>query len=493
MDNKLSKTDDANHEIFESALHDLMAPGNLDEERIRQVIANYPTLVSQKTVQKFDDLSENASSVFDANFYHQMARLFYFLQTKGIEAGLKLFGHEARYMMKRDLRIMDERQKALKERFNRKPNSNWQALPTSIDGSEQLFPSLTSLIEYIQQEYPQRRHSALAMNYDSPRGAEKNIHADLPVYLYRGEAGVFPTTQSSLDRLFLDFMMPVESLEAILLTTNRIFGSFITKWQLPNMLAEGYLQHYGLPTHDIDVTSSLAVAAAFASDLAIGEIGAFCVMETRRIADYMAVIDLGGHPWADRPHRQHAYALTDPEGIYRDLKNPQAVGELGLKWFWFRFRPDDAEKYLLDPLLLDAYSDRAAGVISILMNKYRKIDDYAARWIANRVPVAPFVLKYHSIDVQGSKVNVSWVPAEVVDQPLPDEKVIRNGNYEYWSNKFAEPKRKDVPPDLLTPIEDLLPHMQSGSILQMLSPEAIESVVAPYLLGHRGQESKDSG
>jgi ABC-type sulfate/molybdate transport systems ATPase subunit len=60
----------------------------------------------------------------------------------------------------------------------------------------------------------------------------------------------------------------------------------------------------------------------------IGSVGAFCVMDTSALATRMQLVDLRGHPdTAQRPYRQAAFAITDPERIHRDLKDLHTISE----------------------------------------------------------------------------------------------------------------------------------------------------------------------
>ena len=80
-----------------------------------------------------------------------------------------------------------------------------------------------------------------------------------------------------------------------------------------------------------------------------------------------------------------------------------------------------------------AHSDRAAGLIELIINSFGKMHDDAARWIANRLQPAPFMALCRK-NAAGELIW-AWVSAEEAGVPY-DEKTSTEANYKYWSEKF---------------------------------------------------------
>jgi hypothetical protein len=296
----------------------------------------------------------------------------------------------------------------------------------------------------LRADFPQELIAKRVKSVERPRDEER-FEAKMPHFYFRGEPGAYPSTVSSLDRLRTRTDLPLKAVEDILRCAIRIQDELVRTWGISPMFAEGFLQHYGLTTRYFDVTHDLDVAVSFASDLKVGDVGRLCVLPLDSLEREGQLIDLSRHPFADRPARQKAFAWTGER--HRDLKDPDTVRALRLKWYTFEFTENDAVEFGPDPVLLDAHSDRAAGAIELAMNGMGKIHDAAARWIADRLQPAPFVLiRAPGPDEAG--INCVWVSADEAGEPYA-ERERRQANYERWSDAFPAHAVEPLPAGLL--------------------------------------------
>ena len=104
------------------------------------------------------------------------------------------------------------------------------------------------------------------------------------------------------------------------------------------------MQHYGFPTELMDATTSLDTAAFFSRFEAGGMVeGAFAVFDVSvLLSGNGTVIDLCDHPTALRAIRQEAYGVFHRR--HSDLKDPQAVSDMGITWYTFLSDPLEASE-----------------------------------------------------------------------------------------------------------------------------------------------------
>lgn len=301
------------------------------------------------------------------------------------------------------------------------------------------FDSLRECFDHINSRYPPNKTIHISSGKDVQSG--EPITVDAPAYLYRGESYAYPTTTSSLHRLWTDVSISLSVRDAIEGVTTLLHLE-LQKWMEWNpMWSAGFLQHYGAPTNLFDMTSSLDVAAYFASWGEVRRSGLLCVLPADVISMKSAIIDLTVHPVADRPRRQSAYALYHETDI--DLKSPECVEELQLKWYSFSLQPTDTLQYRSQGGLLDAHTDQVAGVLQLLLNSMDKMDDRAAKWLSDRIVPAPFVTK--AIDWYGPNQprTVELVPLYETSIGY-DENQERLNNYHNWSVAFAETRQHQL-------------------------------------------------
>jgi hypothetical protein len=204
--------------------------------------------------------------------------------------------------------------------------------------------------------------------------------------------------------------------------------------------AWGFLQHYEFPTDRLDFTSAASIAAYFAAGAArpvpAGTKVLLAALEVAKARGKADLQDLRQHPKAERPRRQHAFTayVLDQPGI--DLKSQAARQELGVKWFGCTVTSDDLTQFGGQHSILDAHTDMVAGVISLLLDDYPKMNDWSAKWLADKVVAAPFVTRVVGQAPTG-EVVVELRSAE--DAGLEYEELTeRFNNHRFWSNQCQE-------------------------------------------------------
>ena len=267
------------------------------------------------------------------------------------------------------------------------------------------FDDLSAALIHIKSSYPEItfRHTGVDPN------TGKLFEVDVPRWLYRGEAGTWPETTSSMERI-KSFKHPVfadlpediripfaRALEAISLRAANELEAFLG---LGAMQAAGLAQHYGLPTEFLDVTASIAVATAFA----IGDLEewtsprnvSFAVLDMKKAVSRCVVADLGAMVQiARRPRVQSAYGFFHKS--HRNLKDPACVSDVGLRWYEILVHPQEATCHAATPNLLDAHKDQVAGVLQLILDDLAKNDgkwpDPVALYLSRTVAAAPFVTR----------------------------------------------------------------------------------------------------
>ncbi|ATQ55197.1 FRG domain-containing protein [Paracoccus yeei] len=310
------------------------------------------------------------------------------------------------------------------------------------------FDGLTSALAYFKNSYPAATFRHLAIDPDT----KDRFEVDIPQWLFRGEAGTWPRTASSMERIqslkhgvFASMPENVRSsfaraLEAISIrATNELAEWF----GLGTMQAAGFAQHYGLPTEFLDVTASLDVAVAFAIDDPKGwtapKIVSFAVLDMRQAIDRCVVADLGTLVQiARRPAIQSAYGLFHKS--HRDLKDPVCISEVGLHWYEVIIHPQEAICYTATPNLLDAHKDQVAGAVQLILDDLAKVDgkwpDPIALFLSQNVAAAPFVARVTQWR-GGQPEVVEIVSAEDAGQVFKEAE-IRDYSRRLWSRDYPD-------------------------------------------------------
>jgi len=439
-------------------LRRLLESGNLTEPRFRQTLAVYPSLLdpavdpiirSLASLQSIDDSRRAVEAVAD---------LLSAVRLHGIEAGLVKYRSE-RVRKERETRLEQTRIATRQHRRDRARARN-DRLTIRND-----LRSLSKTIEAISDGYPRVDIELISKSCD-PEAARSEFSCVWPRFLFRGESSAYATTTSSLSRLRTSLSIPLSGLEDILRVTMGVRLALEEQLRMPRLLAEGFLQHYGYPTDFLDVTADVGVAASFASDLSVGDIGAVCVLQTELLHKNAVLVDLRDHEYAERPRRQHALVIT---GFGNgNLKHPSTVETLRLKWLPFQFKEEDDARFIPDPELLDGHSDPVAGLAQLMLSEYGKIEDNAARWLADHIQPAPTI----GVTAPGDDgdLKVRLLAADEAGAGVYDEARQRQVNYESWSERFPAPEHRDLPPELLTSVGVL----QAGSMVHLMRSRAFE-------------------
>ncbi|MBI3666359.1 MAG: hypothetical protein HY236_09065 [Acidobacteria bacterium] len=206
-------------------------------------------------------------------------------------------------------------------------------------------------------------------------------------------------------------------------------------YRLTDHGALGLVHHYGLPTWNIDFTGHIGVAGVFAGS---GEapVGRICVLPIRAFC-HAVIVNLGEHPWAERPRRQHAFAVIGAEGL--DLKSDGAMTKLGARWYQFPISAGDREwcraKYNKLTSLAD---DPTAGFMRHHVTEYveakGKLPAMLADFLLERIPIVPRVWRVHGYE-KLEAVLQNLPPSALGGEDFEHEK---GWSRRYWSLEFAD-------------------------------------------------------
>ena len=439
-----------------AVLSELLSTPSITADEFRARLDKHPELLSEEAQILLGAIANIQESPGARQQVERVARLLARLQNEDadsvfVEEGSQL--RRRRAEEKRAARLQAQRESFLAWRQQKKAD----APPT---GPGQPLPSLSKVVAALRaisaEELPQPFGTDV-LNAQSSRRS-------LPAFVFRGESAAYPKTCSSMARLRTGGSLSPDALADIDRFSEVLVHTFGEKWGLTRAQSLGFLQHYGYPTEFIDVTFDVSVAASFASWMRVGDEGALCLVPTQYFSPRHTLIDLRYHPMALRPRRQSAFALHLPD--FPDLKSPEAIEALALKWVSFRLTESDAAQFAPDFELLDARSDEVAGLIWLMIGDNAKFDDAAAKLLSQQIDPAPV---FGVTREDGSVALVSEDDA-IVEEGISDE-AFRRTHYERWSNAFAEPERKPLPPELEGSLvkEPLSP----GSVLRIMTSRAI--------------------
>lgn len=348
------------------------------------------------------------------------------------------------------------------------------------------FRSLKSCLNHIRSTYNPKETVALDTFVDIHSGNQ--VRTDAPAYLFRGESIDYSTTTSSMHRMKNCKALPPEvknTIEQVSINVNMELQRCL---ELDPNLSAGFLQHYGMPTELLDLSSDLDVAAYFASGGGIGNTGLICVVPLSTASRNSIVVDLRYHPRAVRPRRQSAFALKHRRHI--DIKDNDCISELELVWLSFELQEQDIlrsrEK---QHHLLDAHTDKFAGIIQLIMNSILKIDDHAAKWLSDKIVPGPVLGK--KIDLQADSRDsrtFTLVPRSSESFEIDEgerkrrreeEENARYKNYTIWSEKIAETE----PHRLVDRLGEILRQLfLSEEVLFRLAPNWPAGTAIDYLV-----------
>jgi len=297
------------------------------------------------------------------------------------------------------------------------------------------FNTLNECVSFIREHYPDTSTTRItAKDIENPNDSN---YLEVPKYFYRGESKAYKTTLSTIGRL-IEKDPPHLSLKLeILHKINTELQEFLN---LNELLSEAFMQHYEVPTEMFDMTRSIDVASYFASNGEFGDKGLLGIFSTENIYDKTIIIDLTTHPKAERPRRQMAYGLKSRK--FKDIKTDQCQQELNIKWFSFFLDQKDIQLYNQNTELLNAFSDKMAGAIQLIVDSFDKMDDTVAKWLSETIIPAPFVSKVIEFFDEAKEQPKSL---ELVSSIEAGEKYNveeeRLKNYIRWSNLYPETRK----------------------------------------------------
>jgi hypothetical protein len=329
--------------------------------------------------------------------------------------------------------------------------------PAEVDPRD--LPSLAERLGYLKA----RAASERPLPHGRNLLASSRPESETPAFLYRGESGAFPKTQTSLTRARGSALSGKAIAELDKLSA-RIVAALRRKWSLSRDQALGFLQHYGFPTELLDATADPLVAASFASSLRVGDEGAFRIIPTQQLTARHELVDLRIGAFAKRPRIQSAFAIRCER--LPNFKDPTIVRELKLEWLPFRLTHEDTARFEPRFELLDARSDELAGLIWLLLDHAAKFSDEAAAYLSQRLDPAPFFA------VMGRDSKAAAIPEDLAvgDAPSQSDDAFRESHYERWSDRFAVVEPKPLPPELQ---KELLTAPEAGAVIRFLTPKGL--------------------
>jgi hypothetical protein len=289
-------------------------------------------------------------------------------------------------------------------------------------------PTLAGCLREVRRYFPSGQ--MIQCELSTPSGV---VPHPAPRYLYRGECGLFPTTESSHARIerVLDGRER-DSLRRVVDALRWVFkqdGYDNSEWD-----TEGLLEHYGVPTGIVNVTSSLDVAAAFAAS-GDSDRGRICIL-TKPYRGGASFVDYTAHPWAERALRQKAFGIR-PTG-FTDLKSREADLRLGAVWVEFPLTALDREigQWRRNDLVdasNDPHSAMVRGEVNHFVERFGKLPHGVARCLAERMPMVPLLHKVSDVDAANREVVTYRVAPSACAY---SEDVERAQSLRYWSEEY---------------------------------------------------------
>jgi hypothetical protein len=306
------------------------------------------------------------------------------------------------------------------------------------------FGSLSACLRFLSSEFSgTARVTGKSQSSGSSLG-----YLETPAFLFRGEATRYATTTPTIQRLPHDTSLCERERKLWKLLpgiSNLLTNDLAQFFAMSPMDAAGFAQHYGLPTELVDLTANSNVAGFFASTAKIGTKGYVAVFPFEHLARHSVLIDVSNHAKAHRPRLQAAYAVFCRQNI--DLKSDASVAELKSRWFGFTLTEEDRALYQANSALLDAHLDPVAGALQLLIDsmvqKYGKLPDTIARWLSDRVAVAPFVTRVVRWWPNGTPAEVELVSSSELGFVF-DEVQERQRSYRFWSAAFDARSRDEA-------------------------------------------------
>lgn len=238
---------------------------------------------------------------------------------------------------------------------------------------------------------------------DIDSGEPKGEHP-APRFLYRGEAdATWDSLMSSMERLRNSKLSP-EDKTVIETVAADIDHHLRNRFGLSKQRSAGFLQHYGLPTELIDVSSSLPVAALFSVCGNTSGSGAITVFDTLQVTRNCSLVDLTSLDFASRPTTQAGYGVFHRDE--RNLRASKIAASIQLARYEFKVGPADVARCVTEAR--DVYRsyidprDPARAVLGHLLMAYTRkhggFNSTVAAWLASRIPPSLLTVVDHSSD-----------------------------------------------------------------------------------------------
>lgn len=245
----------------------------------------------------------------------------------------------------------------------------------AINGSK--MKSLKETIDVITHEHPQQ---FVDLN-DYDLSSKKMIIKKLPKYLYRGErTDKWSETKSTSSRKNLPGHPDFKEINHWITGRHLVGGQLLNPfcichflreaiWNIPCIDADydnaaidasiaGLLQHYGLDTSFIDLTSDIRVAGFFAAHKGeVGDVGQLFIIPTKSIENRF--FDLSTE-FGERPRKQSSFVVWAPPAL--DLKIEQFITSTGSSWLKFQLTNEDKD-FFSTPDLLAPQNDKVVKLI----------------------------------------------------------------------------------------------------------------------------------
>jgi hypothetical protein len=291
--------------------------------------------------------------------------------------------------------------------------------------------SLTRCLQEIRQHFPPDQ--LVPCELSTPFGP---VPHQAPRYLYRGECGLFPTTEASHVRVERSLgSREKEALRRVVAAMRWVFrqdGYDNSEWD-----AEGLIEHYGVPTVITNFSSSPDVAAAFATSGDFNS-GRICILTRPYSCQEAAVVDYTRHPWAERALRQKAFGIRPAH--FTDLKSREA--DRGLGAIWVEFPLTDLDRLiwrprydnLVDPSN-DPHSAIVRGEVNHFVERFGKLPHKVAKHLAERIPMVPRFHKVSEVD----EINREAITYRVAPSALAySASRERERSIRYWSEDYND-------------------------------------------------------
>ena len=244
------------------------------------------------------------------------------------------------------------------------------------------FPKLTDLAAHLKKQYEKRWLRVTAKDQAGT--------AEIPAFLFRGEAEFYPKTLTSLQRMRSDdTLAPIDQkiLEKISIYVDQEVQS---RFGIGDFESKAYAQHYGLYSWLVDFTEDVDIATRFATSAKTPfSRGRMAVLDVDKARRNGVIVDLRSHPFAVRPRRQMAYGVFNRQ--FTDLKTAEAISAMGLTWY--EYAQNDTSDQIRKMDIYNVSDDAFVGVLSLIIdqyiNEYGRIPDKAALQLKDRVDRVP--------------------------------------------------------------------------------------------------------